>query len=83
MSEAMIDTLVAGGLTRTQAYAVFRLGADVHCRRVFDRAIACQRPRRVRLLAGGRRGRPSTGPSRRWRREGDGSAAEGPGTKAS
>ena len=42
MSEAMIDSLVAGGLTRTQAYAVFRLGADVHCRRVFDRAIACE-----------------------------------------
>ena len=40
MSEAMIDNLVAGGLTRTQAYAVFRLGADVHCRRAFDRAIA-------------------------------------------
>ena len=40
LSEAMIDSLVAGGLTRTQAYAVFRLGADVHCHRVFDRAIA-------------------------------------------
>ena len=40
MSEAMIDNLVAGGLTRPQAYAVFRLGADVHCRRAFDRAIA-------------------------------------------
>jgi len=40
VSEAMIDTLVAGGLTRTQAHAVFRLGADVHCRRAFDRAIA-------------------------------------------
>jgi hypothetical protein len=38
----MIDNLVAGGLTRTQAYAVFRLGADVHCRRAFDRAIACR-----------------------------------------
>ena len=42
MSEVLIDSLVAGGLTRTQAYAVFRLGADVHCRRAFDRAIACQ-----------------------------------------
>jgi hypothetical protein len=42
VSEAMIDTLVAGGLTRTQAYAVFRLGADVHCRRVFDRGIAAR-----------------------------------------
>ena len=40
MSEVLIDALVAGGLTRTQAYAVFRLGADVHCHRVFDRAIA-------------------------------------------
>jgi hypothetical protein len=36
----MIDTLVASGLTPTQAHAVFRLNADIHCRRVFDRAIA-------------------------------------------
>jgi hypothetical protein len=36
----MIDTLVASGLTRAQAHAVFRLDADVHCRRAFDRAIA-------------------------------------------
>ena len=42
MSEALIDTLVASGLTRAQAHAVFRLDADVHCRRVFDRAIACR-----------------------------------------
>ena len=40
MTEALIDTLVASGLTRAQAHAVFRLDADVHCRRVFDRAVA-------------------------------------------
>jgi hypothetical protein len=40
MSEVLIDNLVTSGLTRPQAYAVFRLGADVHCRRAFDRAIA-------------------------------------------
>ena len=42
MSEVLIDSLVASGLTRTQAYAVFRLNADVQCHRVFDRAIACR-----------------------------------------
>ena len=42
MSEALIDALVASGLTRAQAHAVFRLNADVHCHRVFDRGIACR-----------------------------------------
>jgi hypothetical protein len=42
VSEVLIDSLVASGLTRTQVYAVFRLNADVQCHRVFDRAIACR-----------------------------------------
>ena len=42
MSQATIDTLVTSGLTQNQAHALFRLDADVRCRRVFDRAIACR-----------------------------------------
>ena len=82
MSEAMIDTLVAGGLTRTQAHAVFRLGADVHCRRAFDRAIAS----RDLVGSGFSPEDAETAIDRALaarRREGGGSAAdEGPGTKA-
>ena len=78
----MIDSLVAGGLTRTQAYAVFRLGADVHCRRAFDRGIAARD-----LVGSGFAPEDAEGAIDRalaaLRREGDGSAAEGPGTKAS
>jgi hypothetical protein len=82
MSEVLIDALVAGGLTRTQAYAVFRLGADVHCRRAFDRAIACRD-----LVGSGFLRQDAENAIDRalaaQRREGDGSAAEGPGTKRS
>ena len=77
----MIDWLVAGGLTRTQAYAVFRLGADVHCRRAFDRGIAARD-----LVGSGFAPRDAERAIDRalaaLRREGDGPAAEGPGTKA-
>ncbi len=82
MSEAVIDSLVAGGLTRTQAYAVFRLGADVHCHRAFDRAIASRD-----LVGSGFAPEDAEGAIDRalaaLRREGDGSAAHGPGAKAS
>ena len=82
MTEALIDALVAGGLTRTQAHAVFRLGADVHCRRAFDRAIASRD-----LVGSGfspedaERAVDRALPARR--RESDGLATEGPGAKAS
>ena len=82
MSEALIDALVASGLTRAQAHAVFRLNADVHCRRVFDRAIACRD-----LVGSGFSPEDAENAIDRalasQRREGDCSAAEGPGTKAS
>ena len=76
----MIDNLVTSGLTRTQAYAVFRLGADVHCRRAFDRGVAC----RDLVGSGFSPEDAETAIDRALaaqRREGDGSAAEGPGTK--
>ena len=82
MSEALIDALVASGLTRAQAHAVFRLNADVHCRRVFDRAIAC----RDLVGSGFLREDAENAIDRALvarRREGDGAAAEGPGTKTS
>jgi hypothetical protein len=82
VSEAVIDTLVAGGLTRPQAHAVFRLNADVHCRRAFDRAIAS----RDLVGSGFSPEDAETAIDRALaarRREGGGSAAdEGPGTKA-
>jgi hypothetical protein len=82
MSEVMIDGLVAGGLTRQQAYAVFRLGADVHCRRAFDRAIACED-----LVGSGFSRDDAEGAIDRalasLARERDGSAPERPGAKAS
>ena len=78
----MIDTLVAGGLTRRQAYAVFRLGADVHCRRVFDRAIACED-----LVGSGFSAEHAEDAIDRalasLAREHDGSMHEAPGAKAS
>ena len=80
MTETLVDALVASGLTRTQAYAVFRLGADVHCRRAFDRAIAS----RDLVGSGFSPEDAETAIDRALaaqRREGDGSAAEGPGTK--
>jgi hypothetical protein len=63
MSAAMIDTLVASGLTPTQAHAVVRLRADVRCRHAFARSRAgtssapASCPRTPRW--------PSTKPSRR------------------
>ena len=77
----MINSLVAGGLTRTQAYAVFRLGADIHCRRAFDRGIAGRD-----LVGSGFSPEDAEGAIDRAlaarRHEQGGSAAEGPGTKA-
>ena len=82
MTEALIDALVTSGLTRAQAHAVFRLNADVHCRRAFDRAIAC----RDLVGSGFLREDAENAIDRALasqRREGDGSAAEGPRTKTS
>ena len=81
MSEAMIDTLVASGLTRPQAHAVFRLNADVHCLRVFDRTIAS----RDLVGAGFSPEDAETAIDRALavrRRERDGAAPERRGTKA-
>jgi hypothetical protein len=82
VSEALIDALVASGLTRPQAHAVFRLNADVHCRRVFDRAIAC----RDLVGSGFLREDAENAIDRALaarRRERDGSAVEGPEAQAS
>ena len=78
----MIDSLVASGLTRPQAHAVFRLGADVHCRRVFDRGIAA----RDLVGSGFSPEDAETAIDRALaarRRERDGSAVEGPEAQAS
>jgi hypothetical protein len=78
----MIDALVASGLTRAQAHAVFRLDADVHCRRVFDRAIACRD-----LVGSGFSPEDAERAIDRalaaLRREGDGPTHDAPGAKAS
>ena len=82
MTEALIDTLVASGLTRAQAHAVFRLDADVHCRRVFDRAVAS----RDLVESGFSREDAERAIGRALatlRRERDSSAPERPGAQAS
>jgi len=82
MTEALIDTLVASGLTRAQAHAVFRLNADVHCHRVFDRGIAC----RDLVGSGFSPENAETAIDRALaalRRRRDGPAAAGPGAKVS
>ena len=82
MTETLVDALVASGLTRTQAYAVFRLGADVHCRRAFDRAIASRD-----LVGSGFSAEHAEDAIDRalasLARERDGSMHEAPGVKAS
>jgi hypothetical protein len=82
VTETLVDALVASGLTRTQAYAVFRLGADVHCRRAFDRAITYRD-----LVGSGFSAEHAEDAIDRalasLAREQAGSAREGPGAKAS